>query len=86
MTSSTTETAATCQRPVRHPGRPAATSVPSLADPRLTYMDFGVWAVTVGSIKFWPSAAVIARRELRTGATYRVTRRPLRGLVELAID
>ena len=49
----------------------------------LTYMDFAVWAVTVGVIKIGPAGRVITTHETRNGKTYRVARRPLRGLVAL---
>lgn len=49
----------------------------------LTYMDFAVWAMAVGVIKVGPAAAAIAEHEARCGATYRVARRPIRGVVGL---
>ena len=49
----------------------------------LTYVDFGVWAMAIGAIKIGPAATAIERNETRAGTTYRVARRPLRGLVEL---
>lgn len=49
----------------------------------LTYVDFGVWAVTIGVIKIGPASAAIAEHEARAGTIYRIARRPLRGLVEL---
>lgn len=49
----------------------------------LTYMDFGVWAVAIGAIKVGPAATAIAQHEALSGTTYRVARRPLRGLVRL---
>ena len=49
----------------------------------LTYVDFGVWAVAIGVIKIGPASAAIAEHEARAGTTYRVARRPLRGLVQL---
>ena len=50
----------------------------------LTYVDFGIWAVAIGVIKAGPATAAIGQYEARAGTTYRVARRPLRGLVELA--
>ncbi len=50
----------------------------------LTYVDFGVWAVAIGVIKIGPAAAAIGQHEARAGTSYRVARRPLRGLVELS--
>ncbi|HET8758485.1 MAG TPA: hypothetical protein VFM58_20865 [Solirubrobacteraceae bacterium] len=50
----------------------------------LTYVDFGIWAVAIGVIKIGPATAAIGQYEARAGTTYRVARRPLRGLVELA--
>jgi hypothetical protein len=52
----------------------------------LTYMDFGVWAVAIGMIKLGPAAAAIADHEARLGTTYRVAKRPLRGVVTLTRD
>lgn len=52
----------------------------------LTYVDFGVWAVAIGAIKLGPARAAIARREALLRTTYRVSRRPVRGLVELSED
>jgi hypothetical protein len=52
----------------------------------LTYMDFGFWALAVGAIKLGPARSAIARDEARRDTTYRVARRPLRGLVELAAE
>ncbi|WP_147332076.1 hypothetical protein [Geodermatophilus marinus] len=49
----------------------------------LTYVDFGVWLVAVGVLKAGPAVARVARDEARSGATYCVARRPIRGLVEL---
>ena len=49
----------------------------------LTYMDMGVWAVAIGIVKAGPATAAIARREARSGVTYRVARRPLRGRVKV---
>jgi hypothetical protein len=49
----------------------------------LTYADFGVWLVAVGVLKAGPSVARVTREEARSGATYLVARRPIRGLVEL---
>lgn len=49
----------------------------------LTYVDFGVWAMAIGVIKIGPAAAAIGRHEALAGTSYRVARRPLRGLVEL---
>ncbi len=49
----------------------------------LTYMDAGVWMVAIGVVKIGPAATLVARHEARAGATYRVARRPLRGLVKL---
>jgi hypothetical protein len=52
----------------------------------ITYMDVGVWAMATGAIKIGPAATMIAANEAREGITYRVARRPLRGLVELTGD
>lgn len=52
----------------------------------LTYRDFGVWAVVIGTIKIGPASTAIARHEARSGTTYRVAGRPLRGLVRLVGD
>lgn len=52
----------------------------------LTYMDFAVWALAIGVIKLGPSAAAIDEQAVRVGTTYRVARRPLRGLVQLTED
>jgi hypothetical protein len=52
----------------------------------LTYMDFAVWAMAVGAIKAGPAAAAIAEHEACNGTTYRVARRPLRGVVALVRD
>jgi hypothetical protein len=49
----------------------------------LTYMDFAVWAMAVGAIKVGPAAAAIAEHEARHGTSYRVARRPIRGVVAL---
>jgi hypothetical protein len=49
----------------------------------LTYMDAGAWAIAIGAIRIGPAATAIAQHEARTGATLRVARRPLGGLVEL---
>lgn len=49
----------------------------------LTYMDLGVWAIAIGAIKVGPATAIIAESEAHQGTTYRVARRPLRGLVRL---
>jgi hypothetical protein len=50
----------------------------------LTYMDFGVWAIAIGGIKVGPAAAAIAQHQASDGVRYRVARRPVRGLVQLA--
>ena len=52
----------------------------------LTYVDFGVWAIAIGAIKLGPGSAAIAEQETRTGATYRVARRPVRGVVVLVAE
>ena len=52
----------------------------------LTYMDFAVWAMAVGAIEVGPAAAAIAEHEACSGATYRVARRPIRGVVDLVHD
>jgi hypothetical protein len=49
----------------------------------LTYVDFGVWLVAVGLLKAGPSVARVTREEAKSGATYLVARRPIRGLIEL---
>jgi hypothetical protein len=49
----------------------------------LTYVDVGVWAVAIGIIKIGPATAAITRHESQSGVTYRVVRRPLRGLVKV---
>jgi len=49
----------------------------------LTYMDMGVWALATGAIKVGPGATAIAQYEASAGTSYRVARRPVRGVVEL---
>jgi hypothetical protein len=49
----------------------------------LTYVDVGVWAVAIGAIKIGPASAAIAEHEARSGMSYRVARRPWRGMVQL---
>jgi hypothetical protein len=46
-------------------------------------MDFSVWAGAIGAIKVGPAAGAIAQHELRPRTTYRVARRPVRGLIRL---
>lgn len=52
----------------------------------LTYMDLGVWAITIGAVKAGPGAAAIAASEASSGTRYRVVRRRLRGQVTLTAD
>jgi len=49
----------------------------------LTDMDAGVWMVAIGVVKLGPAAAAIAQHEAHSGSTYRVVRRPLRGVLEV---
>ncbi len=60
-----------------------AVALSKLTNSWLTYMDCGVWAMAIGAIKVGPATAAIARHEARTGTSYRVARRRMRGLVEL---
>ena len=50
---------------------------------RLTYMDAGVWAIAIGTIKAGPATAALAQHETRADTTYLVTRRKRLGLVGL---
>jgi hypothetical protein len=52
----------------------------------LTYVDMGVWALGVGAIKAGPGSMAISRKEVSSGTRYLVSRRPVRGLVELTAE